>query len=237
MTENIIANTGTEIPVQSQETTVPVTETPVVQTPITEYEIDGIGKVKVDEIKEWKQSGMRQSDYTRKTQEIAAQKKEMSQAMEVYNYLKTNPQVAQQLANGQAVNLQGTPLQSINQDTSVNTEIASIRLDMELNRLKAQFPDFNDVEVLQFADKEQIGNIETAYYALKGQGSKDIEAQITKRIKAELTEQIRKNGLDTGTMINSNDKPITIDFGLNSDEVSMASKMGLTPEQYAKGKA
>jgi hypothetical protein len=82
------------------QTNAPASEPVTPPTPITEFDIDGIGKVKVDDIKEWKLGYMRQSDYTRKTQEIARQRNETKDALDVYNFLKSNPTIAQALADG-----------------------------------------------------------------------------------------------------------------------------------------
>ena len=46
--------------------------------------IEGFGDYTVDELKEFKNGYLRQSDYTKKTQELARQREEANDALEVY---------------------------------------------------------------------------------------------------------------------------------------------------------
>jgi len=208
-------------------------------TPVSEFEIDGIGKVTASEIKEWKLGHMRQSDYTRKTQELAKQRQEAKDALEVFNYLRQNPAVAQALANGDPSALKGTPIadkfMSNPQLEDVNFRLASIELDSKLNALKAKYPDFNEVEVLTEADRLGISDLEFIYNALRGKSVDTLKESLTKQIETELTEKIRKNGIETLTIISPNDTVATTNYGLTPEQLAIAAKMKLTPEQYAKG--
>ena len=79
-------------PIDSTETGVTETADPTNEGIVTEtqtqesgndtgeIEIPGIGKVSTDEVKEWKQGYLRQSDYTRKTQELAHQREQLQNA-------------------------------------------------------------------------------------------------------------------------------------------------------------
>ena len=84
-----------EEPTQTEqvvETVAPTTQEPTtepVATPTT-FNIDGIGEVTADQIKEWKNGNMRQSDYTRKTQDLAKERAEHKDALELYSYLRSN---------------------------------------------------------------------------------------------------------------------------------------------------
>lgn len=68
------------------------------QTPAT-INIPGIGEVSIDELNEWRGGGLRQSDYTKKTQELASQRKQMEEEFGVYRQLDSmfasNPQLEQ----------------------------------------------------------------------------------------------------------------------------------------------
>lgn len=244
MTE-LNVNTGTSV--QSQEPQVtpnpaPVQEGDVVQTPtpITEYEIDGLGKVKIDDIKEWKQGYLRQSDYTKKTQSIAAQKKEIQDAMDLYNYFKQNPQIARQVANGQPVNTVGTPFEKINPITGeldeVKRELSTIKLDTEISRLKGKYTDFNEVEVLEKADELGINDLEFVYKALKGDKVENLADTIRKQVEAELLQKIQANNTATQTIITPTDQTATSDFGLTKEEIAICEKAGWNKEAYAKAK-
>lgn len=64
------------------------------------FNIPGIGEVSIDEINEWRGGGLRQSDYTRKTQELAEQRKQMEEEFGAYRQLdqlfQANPNLEQQ---------------------------------------------------------------------------------------------------------------------------------------------
>lgn len=214
-------------------------KTSVTSAPTNEFEIDGIGKVTADEIKEWKLGHMRQSDYTRKTQDIARQRNESKDAIEVYTFLKQNPAIAQALADGDATALRGTTIANKMvgnpQLEDVNYRLASIELDGKLNTLKAKYKDFNEVEVLTEADRLGIADLEFVYNGLRGSKVDGLKESLTKQIENELTERIRKNGIDTQTIISPNDATATTNHGLTPEQIAIATKMKLTPEQYARG--
>jgi len=66
-------------------------ETPVI-APVDDPEIDlGEEKVKRSQVLEWKKSNLLQSDYTKKTQELAQQRKELDELVRFADYLKANP--------------------------------------------------------------------------------------------------------------------------------------------------
>src|SRR5690606_4216693 len=75
-----------------------------------EVELDG-EKVKLSQVRAWRQGHLMLNDYTRKTQELAEQRREIEQKQRLYQqyeqidaYLRANPQVAvliQQVLTGQ----------------------------------------------------------------------------------------------------------------------------------------
>ena len=225
---------------QTVDTTVTPTATENTQSVAQEFDIEGVGKVTAKDIKEWKLGHMRQSDYTRKTQEIAKQRDETKDALEVYNYLKANPGISQALASGDANALVNTPiankLNPVNsQFNDVNYRLARMELDTNLNQLKSKYSDFNEVEVLTEADRLGVGDLEFVYNALRGKNMDSMKATMTKQIENELTEKIRRNGLETQTIISPTDTKAATNHGLTPEQLAIAVKMKLTPEQYAKG--
>jgi PHP family Zn ribbon phosphoesterase len=110
-----------------------------------------------------------------------------------------------------------------------------IELDSTLNTLKSKYSDFNEVEVLQEADRLGVKDLEFVYNALRGKKLDNIKETLTKQIENDLTEKIRKNGIETQTIINSGDTVASANHGLTPEQLAIAAKMKLTPEQYARG--
>lgn len=62
----------------------------------TLYEIDG-EKIPVSQIKQWKSGHLMQSDYTKKTQELAKERERFAPYQQLETYLQSNPDKAQQV--------------------------------------------------------------------------------------------------------------------------------------------
>lgn len=221
----------------SASQTAPNTSAPAV----LEYEIDGIGKVKLDEIKEWKQGYMRQSDYTRKTQDIARQKNETKEALEVYNFLRSNPDIAKALSQGDASVLANSPIAGKISPANkgiedLNYRLASMELDTKLSTLKSKYKDFDELAVLKESERTGVLDLEFVYNAIRGRDADKMRDTLSKQIERELTDKIRKNGIDTQTIIADGDSGAVVDFGLTSDEKNIADKMGVSYEKYANRK-
>ena len=56
-----------------------------------EFDLGNGEKVKLSQIKEWKDGGLRQSDYTKKTQELSEKRKSLEEMEKFADYLKANP--------------------------------------------------------------------------------------------------------------------------------------------------
>lgn len=213
--------------IQVQTSTEPIAQT-------DEIDVPGIGKVKLDELKEWKQGYMRQADYTKKTQSLASQRKEAADALEIYEYLKSNPITAQQIANGEQVDdaFIAKKLGST-QYNDLADKIAGIELDATINTLKTKYKDFDEVEVLNKASELGIADLEFVYKGLKSEqvNMSDLE----KSIRAKISEELKQNGINTQTIITSTDPVANVSNGLTAAQLDIATKMGLTPEEYAKG--
>ena len=93
--EGFDLETGEEI---KKEVTPPAVETPKAETPAPpatpedpEFDLGEGKKAKLSQIKEWEKGTMLQSDYTKKTTELAEQRKEVQDLMNLAEYLKSNP--------------------------------------------------------------------------------------------------------------------------------------------------
>lgn len=179
-------------------------EKPTTETKIPEKVIiDGIGEVSFDELTK---GYLRQSDYTRKTQELARQSKEAKEALDFYNQLKNNPQVVEKLK-------EITPVPSSIDPTTakiieLETKLYDMMLQNEIDKLQAKYPDFEVREVLQVAYDKKIANLEDAYLLLKS--TKNVKEQPVdiEALKKQLREEIMKelnSQKDTSTIISTND--------------------------------
>lgn len=120
----------------------------------------------------------RQSDYTRKTQELASQREELSYAERLAQQLETNPQgTLAALAAAYEVDLgaQRAPVVEEVLDPEDQRYAAltarieaqeqrefEAQLQSQLTTLHSQFGEFDNVELLQFAVERNIPNLEDA---------------------------------------------------------------------------
>lgn len=231
-------------PNQDSQTQVEPEQTLVVDEPSnttpTEIEIDGV-KVSLDELKN---GYMRQSDYTKKTQEISKKAREAEQALQLMQHLESNPEVAQQLA-------QQFQLPTIDPNQKQLIELQNQNMELlirnELRDLKDKYGEFNEIELLNVARDEQISNLDTAYQVLqarKGGGASkpqemDVES-LREQIKQELLAELKKTEeqqVDTSTIIQSGGDVAPVrDTApqLSPQEQKVARAMGMKIEEYAK---
>lgn len=212
-------------------------------TPLSEIEIEGIGKVKVDEIREWQKGNMRQSDYTRKTQELAKQREEANDALEVFNYLRSNPHLIQQLQamdeNGQVnqeVLNKSTPENGMMQQLWYNQK--SMEIDYKLAELKNKYGDFDEVNLLNTAKDLRTDNLEFVLKGMNYEHKQIDEAALMEKAKAELKAELERNKGVVRTIATSpSSKPIVEKVSqLSEQEIRVAEGMGMSKEEYAKWK-
>ena len=225
------------------ETTAPETTNTVEtnQDVPSKFTIDG-EEVDLDTIREWKRSGLRQSDYTRKTQELAKQRKEAQEALEVYNYLMSNQELVQKLVEIDVNNpLQANkakekldPLRKELEDVKTQLKIKDI--DFELNEITSKDKLVTDVDLLEIATSHNC-DIKTAYTIWRGNNFEKIMAEKEKELTRKITENIKKNADVTRTLITPTDKsPEVNTYGLSDVELAFAERLEMTPEEYAKYK-
>jgi len=222
---------------EPQKETKPQEKEPLADQPIT-VEIDG-QKLTLDELKN---GYLRQSDYTRKTQELSRKVKEAEQAIQVLNQIKQNPEVAQHLAMTLNAPLLD-PVQSRISD--IENKYYDLLLQTELRNLHDKYGDFNDAEVLQIASSENISNLETAYQLHKirqgGGASQTLDIDSIKQsLRDELLKELKSQQeahVDTSTIIQTggdiapvqNPKP-----SLTPAQKKVARAMRMTDEEYMK---
>lgn len=162
----------TETPTETKS----VETTPDVEAP-TNITIDG-KEYSIDEIKQWQLGNMRQSDYTKKTQELAALREEL-------NKTAATEQTTQDTVKDEPVN---SELQEL------KVKVSAMELDKEISNLKTKYSDFNEVDVLNKANELGITDLETAYKAIRPDVDVDaIRAEAIAQAKAELMAEIEAN--------------------------------------------
>lgn len=213
------------------------TETQNASTVPTEFEIEGIGKVSIKDIQEWRQGNLRQSDYTRKTQELAKQREETKDAVEVFNYLKQNPQLVQQL-KAQEANVRtdiidkATPENAMLKDVMYQQK--AMQTDMKLAELKSKYGEIDEVALLTKATELRTEDLEFVYKALRFDSSNNNDA--VAKAKQELLVELEQNRQKTGTTINTRQSSNVQKnkVTLTDDEKRVAEGMGISETEYAK---
>ena len=211
--------------------TEPIQTEEIIETNPNEIEIDGIGKVEINELKN---GYLRQSDYTKKTQEVSKLRKEAEEAMKIAEFVKSNPQLAQSIGV-EPVN----PF--MNKISELEEQLYDMKLEKEIETLTNKYSDFEVLEVLQVAHDKGLTNLEDAYKIVKSnkpviQPSVNID-EIREQIKNELLKEF---GVDENTKIKT-----VISSGANAQitnnapsiseaETKVARFMKLTPEEYIK---
>jgi hypothetical protein len=213
------------------EPTEPVAEEaaePVAEAPLPEKEIP----YTKEEIEEWRLGAMRQADYSRKTAEVAQQRREAEEALKVYNLLQENPELIDVLSEAYQGKQGGTApkitTQIEAQLSNVQQQLANIELDKELLSLQKRYPDFDEAKVIQYAATHGLADLEIAYRA-----SRDIDE---KSVREKILSELKQNNESTTSLIGNYGGKGKTSSGLSSIEKSYAQKLGMTEDEYAKWK-
>lgn len=203
------------------------------------YDIPGIGKVSADEIKEWKQGNLRQSDYTRKTQELARQREQNKDAMDLYEHLQKNPHLIgaikqAELGNSPVVNNMSTDNQLLRK---VIHDQKAMELDMKLTQMKEKYGAFDEVAVLNKAAELKTEDLEFVLSGLKNAeplNMEELKAQMIQQAKAELKAELESNRDAVGTTVSNKGKTIEKVNNLTPEQKRVAQAMGMSESEYAK---
>lgn len=209
----------------------------------TGIEIDG-QKYSLEELREFKQAGLRQSDYTKKTQQLSQRERELQEASEFYNYFRQNPQLLEQLAQSEVdPNVQQRARQmdpAMQRVEQLEMQMHEERLTNELQRLSSKYDDFNDVAVLEKATQMGVTDLEFVYRGMRENKEVDIESirqEAIREAKEELAREIQENKGKTKTLVNTSDTvPTPQVIELSSKEKEIADGLGVSYEDYANNK-
>jgi len=173
MDEDVVESTAVDTPDSSVE---------VQQEPVDEsytVKVDGSEEqVSLDELRDGYQ---RQADYTRKTQELAAERQRLQQAETIVSALEADPH-GTLTALGNALGVENNLVrqdehQSWEDEDPTTQRVANLEaqvarqaqtqrkqaLDREVYRLKSHYGDFDEQVLFQHALDNKISNLEAAY--------------------------------------------------------------------------
>lgn len=208
------------------------------------FELDG-EVYTPEQIKAWKNSSMRQEDYTARLSQVQALEQQNKDALELYNYLKSKPELASKMRefdDGLAQNpnlnqaIQGAdPIMQRLQ--TLESQNIQNQIQMELSQIMAKDSDVTDVELINIATANGV-KITQAYDIWKGQNFDKIMQKKLAEQSKNITKNIQKNNGLTKTIISQTDinNNSNVNFGLSDSEVAFAAKVGLSAQEYAKWK-
>lgn len=196
-------------------------------------------------IEELKNGYFRQSDYTKKTQELKRERNKVNDAVNVAKMIQSNPELQKVLKEhgADASKIENITLAS-QQVKDLQTKIATMELDSTLKHLKSKYDDFNEVEVIKKASELHTDDLEFVYLGLNG--SKPIAKQKAQspsnEISAEtIVQQVLQQIQGTQqmsvpqTLMKGKGVPSNIQNvaePISATEAKIAKHFGMTPEAY-----
>lgn len=252
--DNGIADLFSEEPIENPQVEEPSTEevtvdngeleegNEIVEEPADDkVHIEGFGDFTVDELKEFRNGYLRQSDYTRKTQELARQREEAQDALELYDYLRDNPQMVEALmkmdngANAQTIQ-RATPENAMMQQI-IHTQKA-MEIEMRLNELKSKYGnDIDEVALFQKANQMKTNDLEFVYKALQYDNLLAEKQQAQQTAANSLQAEIDANKKAVSTIVSPRQSNVVTQTPtLSADEKRVAALMGLSESDYLKWK-
>ena len=218
-----------------------VTSEPTVNTEPDKVHIEGFGDFTVEELKEFKNGYLRQSDYTRKTQEHARQREEAQDALELYEFLQNNPQIVNALmqtnnGNFNHVIQKATPENAMMQQILHNQK--AIEIEMKLNDLKNRYgSDIDEVALFQKATELKTDDLEFVYKALQYDNLVANQAKAAQAAVNNIKAEIDANKAAVSTIISTNQSSVAQPTStLSEAEKKVAAQMGISEADYLKWK-
>ena len=206
---------------------------------IEALEIDGIGEVPIEEILEWQKGNMRQSDYTKKTQELAKQRAEMQDAVNVYNYLRANPNLLTSIADGQQIadpnlsNMMSEDKQML-RDLYYNQK--TMEIERQVESLRNKYGDVDEVALYNKAKELNTDDLEFVYKSIAYDNASALDPEeLREQIRQEVLADLNKNKSAVKTVVNTRQaNSQTRRTPMSAEEKSVAEGLGISPTEYAK---
>lgn len=216
-------------------------------------ELDG-EQISLDDIRELRKSGMRMSDYTKKTQEVQAERlslqkqaAEHQEAQKLYDYLRRNKDLMDVINNYAGDELKLNPQAErppvvtdtqppANHDPRLDTLLRQQFIEKtqrDLEAITAKDKLVTDVELLNIAQTMNV-DIPTAYKLWAGENIEKITAAKLREQSLKMNEDIKKNKAATRTLISGKTSPPPTHNKLSAAQRDAAKIMGMSEEEYAK---
>ena len=224
MEEDVTESTEVDTP----ESSVEVSEEPSGDT----YAVKVDGENQEVSLEELRDGYQRQSDYTRKTQELASERKRLQQAEAIVAALESDP-AGTLTALGDAFGVENQPISDGSYDTDYEAEdptsqrVAQLEarleaqdrlqrrneMEKQVDNLKERYGDFDESELYQHALSNRIGNLEAALTHMRYGDVADRAEKLEK--EQERTEAKRDAGVveptgskQTGSSTNTTPKNV-----------------------------
>lgn len=199
------------------------------------FEIDG-QEVTLEELKG---GYLRQSDYTRKTQEVKRQEAKAQEALDLLAQLEKNPDLSEEL--GKHVELPNLDPKA-REFSELESKYFDLLIDNQIKDLTAKYGEFDVAEVLNTARDSNIEDLDTAYHVVKsrkGGGSSETvdQEKLKEQLREELLAELKSEQVDTGSVIGSGGGSKVVNTSepkLSTQESKVARMMGLGKKEYAK---
>ena len=167
---------------------------------------------------------------------------ETQNAIELYKYLEQNSHLVQAMRELDAKGYQELNRYVPDEITRELNELKDFKAELEyreyIRDLKNKYSDFDEDEVLKYAEETDVLNLEVAYKAMKSEKAKEPNIEeLREQIKKELLEELKQNSINTQSLVGGiNQKPINNNDNvrLSSREERIARAMGISPTEYAK---
>lgn len=206
---------------------------------IEELEIEGIGTVSIQDIIDWRQGNMRQSDYTRKTQELARQREELKDAIEVYDYLKSKPYLLKNIMDGEPVydnNLSDRLSYERQAIRNLEYKQKAMEVDQKLNDLYSKYGNIDEVALFEKATELGTEDLEFVWKGIMNSNNApantdELKEQLRQEILAELSANKSKVRTTVNTRQTTNK---TTRVHVSDDERRVAEGLGLSVSEYLK---
>lgn len=200
--------------------------------------VPGLGEFTADEIKEWRQGNLRQSDYTRKTQELARQRDKLKNAEELFNYVNANPHLIEAMKKAERgdtpVVRNASPEAQMIQELAYNQK--ALEVDLKLNALKEKYGDIDEVALFNKAAELKTEDLEFVWKGLMAENNVVDMDSIMEKVKADLKAELEagKTAVSTTVGTSQQTQPMATQISLTEDQKRVAAGMGMTEAEYIK---